>query len=76
MDLAEAVACATETPARALQLKGKGRIEVGYDADMTLFRVSDDGPLGIVATILGGERIDASSDPSDPSDLSDLSDKL
>lgn len=74
MDLAEAVACATETPARALQLKGKGRIEVGYDADMTLFRVGDEGPLGIVATILGGERIDASADPSDASDLSDPSD--
>ena len=62
MDLAQAVACATEVPARVLGLASKGRIAAGCDADLTLFRVGSEGPLEIVATIVRGER----SDLSDP----------
>ncbi len=69
MDLAQAVACATEVPARVLDLERKGRIAAGFDADLTLFRIAPDGPMEIIATIVGGRR-------SDGSDLSDLSESL
>lgn len=58
MDLAQAVACATETPARALRMDRKGRIAVGCDADLTLFRVREDDLMEIVMTVVGGERAD------------------
>jgi N-acetylglucosamine-6-phosphate deacetylase len=54
------VARATSTnPARLLGLEAqKGRVAPGYDADLTLFRLPpDDGPLEIVATVLGGEIV-------------------
>jgi len=55
VSLPEAVGGATEVPARALRLPNKGRVAVGYDADLTLFRIPEDGPLQIVATVTGGE---------------------
>ncbi|MBM3495808.1 MAG: amidohydrolase family protein, partial [Armatimonadetes bacterium] len=57
MDLPQVVACVTEAPARALisepgassggsvGMVHKGRIEVGFDADMTLFRTTEVGPI-------------------------------
>jgi N-acetylglucosamine-6-phosphate deacetylase len=54
--LAEAIGCATAVPAGLLGLgEKKGRLDVGYDADLTLFRTREAGPLEIVATITGGE---------------------
>ena len=32
----------TQTPAKALRLGSKGELVVGYDADITLFKVTDD----------------------------------
>jgi N-acetylglucosamine-6-phosphate deacetylase len=57
MDLGQVVACVTEVPARVLRLPAKGRIERGYDADMTLFRLADHGPLEVVATVTAGEIV-------------------
>jgi len=56
----EGVARATATnPARLLGLGNhKGCVAAGYDADLTLFRVPlDEGPLGIVATIVEGKTV-------------------
>jgi N-acetylglucosamine-6-phosphate deacetylase len=56
LTLPEAVACATAVPARLLGMEGrKGRLAVGYDADLTLFRAPETGPLEIVATLTGGK---------------------
>jgi N-acetylglucosamine-6-phosphate deacetylase len=55
LNLPQAVQSVTETPARALRLQCKGRIGEGYDADLTLFRLTDAGPIEIVATVIGGE---------------------
>jgi predicted amidohydrolase YtcJ len=35
----------------------KGHLQIGYDADLTLFRLTETGPLEICATICGGETI-------------------
>ena len=51
--LAEAVACATENPARLLGLKGLGKIENGYKADF--LRISD--ALEIKEVYVDGEKI-------------------
>ena len=51
--LPEAVACATENPARLLGLNGIGKIENGYKADF--LRISDD--LSIKEVYVEGEKI-------------------
>ena len=56
LTLAQAVCCASAIPARILNLdERKGRIQVGCDADITLFQTSGDDPLKIIATICGGQ---------------------
>jgi len=58
LSLAQIVACVSAVPARILGLEGcKGFVEVGHDADLTLFRVPDVGPLEIAATVCVGEVI-------------------
>ncbi len=52
-DLPEAVACATENPARLLGLTNIGKIENGYKADF--LRISDD--LSIKEVYVEGEKI-------------------
>jgi len=56
--LAEVTSCASTIPARILGLEDrKGHLRVGYDADLTLFRIPAEGPLDIAAAICGGEVI-------------------
>lgn len=56
LSLAQATRSASAIPARILGLEDrKGHLRVGADADMTLFRIPQDGPLEIVATVCGGE---------------------
>ncbi len=50
--LADTVKMMTETPASIMGLQGKGRIEVGYDADIVIF----DEDIQIKTVILGGEE--------------------
>lgn len=58
LSLAQAIRCVTAIPARILGLEGrKGHLQVGYDADLTLFRVRESGPLEIAATVCGGEIV-------------------
>lgn len=57
LTLAQAVRCATEVPARLLGLEGRGELRVGADADLLLFRVPDEGPLEIEATLRAGEIV-------------------
>jgi N-acetylglucosamine-6-phosphate deacetylase len=58
LSLAQVVRCVTEVPARILGLdRHKGRLQVGYDADLTLFRIPDERPLEIIATMRGGEVV-------------------
>ena len=42
MTLEQVLACVTHQAADALRLPGKGRLEVGADADLTLFQVASD----------------------------------
>ncbi|HLJ57643.1 MAG TPA: amidohydrolase family protein [Chthonomonadaceae bacterium] len=59
LTLAQCVSCATANPARLLGLADrKGRLAPGYDADLTLFRLPDEGPLEVAATLCGGERVE------------------
>jgi N-acetylglucosamine-6-phosphate deacetylase len=56
LTLAQVIRCASAVPARLLGLEArKGRIQVGFDADLTLFQVPEAGPLSILATVRGGE---------------------
>jgi N-acetylglucosamine-6-phosphate deacetylase len=56
LSLAQATRCASTIPARLLGLEGqKGHLQVGYDADFTLFRIPDTGPLEIVGTVCSGD---------------------
>lgn len=58
LTLAQAVRCATSIPAQLLGLDArKGQLRVGSDADLTLFRLSDQGPLEVHATLLAGEVV-------------------
>ncbi|MBV9849008.1 MAG: amidohydrolase family protein, partial [Armatimonadetes bacterium] len=58
LSLAQATRCASTIPARILGLEArKGHLQVGYDADLTLFRVREAGPLEIAATVCAGEVI-------------------
>jgi len=57
LSLAQAVDCVTVNPARLLGLADrKGKIAVGYDADLTLFELPNEGPLKITATLCAGHR--------------------
>src|SRR5947199_2545869 len=49
----EAVAMATQNPARAIGLEGKGRLAVGADADLVIFSPE----LQVFGTFAGGENI-------------------
>jgi N-acetylglucosamine-6-phosphate deacetylase len=51
--LHEAIAMATEVPARAIGLKTKGRLEIGADADFTVLSPE----LEVLQTFVGGERV-------------------
>lgn len=58
LSLAQVTRCASAIPARILGLEArKGRVQVGCDADLTLFRVPDEGSLNIIATVCGGEVV-------------------
>jgi N-acetylglucosamine-6-phosphate deacetylase len=58
LSLAQTVACVSAVPARILGLEDrKGHMEVGQDADLTLFRIPDTGPLEIAATVCAGEVV-------------------
>jgi len=58
LTIAQAARCASTIPARILGLEArKGHLQVGYDADVTAFRVREEGPLEIVATVCGGEVV-------------------
>lgn len=58
LTLAQVIGCVTAIPARILGLEArKGHLHVGYDADITLFRIRENEPLAIVATICGGELV-------------------
>lgn len=58
LSLAQVTRSASAVPARLLGLDShKGRLQVGFDADLTLFRVPADGPLEIVATVCSGEPL-------------------
>lgn len=58
LSLAQATGCASAVPARILGLEArKGHLQVGHDADFTLFRVPDGGPLEIVATVCAGQVV-------------------
>lgn len=52
-DLAEAIRCASASPARALSLTDRGTLRPGTRADLTLL----DDRLDVVATFVGGERV-------------------
>lgn len=55
---AQVIACASTIPARILSLEEhKGHLQTGYDADLTLFRIPEAGPLEIAATVCAGEVI-------------------
>ena len=58
LTLAQAVRSVTAIPARILGVdERKGSIAVGKDADLTLFRMPDEGALEIVATVVSGDVI-------------------
>lgn len=58
LTVAQAARCASTIPARILGLEArKGHLRMGYDADVTAFRVREEGPLEIVATVCGGEVV-------------------
>jgi N-acetylglucosamine-6-phosphate deacetylase len=51
--LGEAVAMATENPARAIDLQSKGRLVVGADADFVVLSPQ----LDVMQTFIGGEEV-------------------
>lgn len=51
--LAEAIAMATENPARAIGLENKGRLAVGADADLVVLSPQ----LNVMQTFIGGEEV-------------------
>lgn len=53
LSLAEASRLVSQTPAGYLGLTGKGRLEVGYDADMVVLSPS----LEVVETVITGNRV-------------------
>ena len=63
MTLEQVLACVTHQAADALRLPGKGRLEVGADADITLFEVSC-GPTLFTDTEAGARNGDRQLLPS------------
>ncbi len=58
MSVSEAVRSVTAIPARILGTESiKGHLKVGYDADLTLFKVQDTGPLEIASVIRSGQVV-------------------
>ena len=58
LSLSQVVGCASAIPARILGLEArKGHLRVGSDADLTLFRIPEAGPLKIAAAVCAGEII-------------------
>jgi N-acetylglucosamine-6-phosphate deacetylase len=58
LSLAQITRCASTVPARILGMEArKGHLRTGCDADLTLFRVREEGPLEIVATVCAGEAV-------------------
>lgn len=58
LTLPQVVRSVTEVPARILGLEThKGHLQIGYDADLTLFRRQSDGAIEIAATVCGGEIV-------------------
>ena len=56
--VAQVTRCVSMIPARILGLEAhKGRLQVGYDADLTLFRIRESGAVEIAGTICGGELV-------------------
>jgi N-acetylglucosamine-6-phosphate deacetylase len=53
INLIKAVQMATDTPARLLGLQHKGRLESGYDADITIM----DGSFNVLETIVEGTTV-------------------
>ena len=53
VSLPEAIKMATETPARIIGAKSKGKLEAGYDADVIIF---DEG-INVMRTIIGGTTV-------------------
>ena len=53
VSLCDAVKMASLTPARIVGLDSKGRIEPGYDADVTIF----DDDINVCCTIVGGKVV-------------------
>lgn len=51
--LTDAVRMASETPAKVMGLSRKGRLEPGYDADITVF----DQDFSVLYTIVGGKTV-------------------
>jgi N-acetylglucosamine-6-phosphate deacetylase len=45
----------SQNPAQILELENAGQVAVGNDADLTLFRETENGPLEVVATLTKGE---------------------
>ncbi|MBL0667715.1 amidohydrolase/deacetylase family metallohydrolase [Aeromonas jandaei] len=62
MTLAQVLACVTHQAADALRLSGKGRLEVGADADLTLFEVAS-GPTLFMDTEAQSRRGDQQLQP-------------
>ena len=60
--LRKAIAMASTNPARALGSKSKGVLEVGYDADFTVFSPE----LEVVQTFVGGVQIFPAREPARP----------
>lgn len=58
LSLAQVADCVSAVPARILGLENrKGYLQLGHDADLTLFRVPEAGPLEVAATVCAGEVI-------------------
>jgi len=53
LPLADTLKMVTETPARLMRLKNKGKIEIGYDADIVIF----DENIDVKRVILQGENV-------------------
>lgn len=62
VSLTEAVRMASEVPAAALNLDGKGKIAVGYDADFVLL----DEQGTVLETIVAGETVYGREDNAQP----------
>ena len=62
ISLTEAVRMASEVPASALNLEGKGRIAAGCDADFVLL----DARGTVLETIVAGETVYGREEPAHP----------